>query len=113
MRTFLSWLLAATLGCAVVTMASVTMASVAMASDGHDQDRARRAVQQGTMLPLRDIIARAEAEVGGEVVEAELEDERGGPVYEIKLLTRAGRLVKVRYDARTGAALPGGEGKKR
>jgi len=59
------------------------------------------------------LIARAEAEVGGEVVEAELEDERGGPVYEIKLLTRAGRLVKVRYDARTGAALPGGEGKKR
>lgn len=102
MRAFLPCLLAAVL----------LLGGPAMASDGPDQDRARRAVEQGLMLPLRDIIARAQAELGGEVVEAELEDERGVPVYEIKLLTR-GRLVKARYDARTGVRLTGGEGKKR
>jgi uncharacterized membrane protein YkoI len=57
------------------------------------------------MLPLREIIARAESAFAGQVVEAELEDEGGLPTYEIKVLTRAGRVVKVRYDARTGALL--------
>jgi uncharacterized membrane protein YkoI len=107
MRTFLACLLVAAIGCG----------GSASAGDGHDadrgQDRARRAVQQGAMLPLREIIARAQADWGGEVVEAELEDERGVPVYEVKVLTRTGRLVKARYDARTGAPLAGGEGKKR
>lgn len=62
------------------------------------------------MLPLREIIARAESAFAGQVVEAELEDERGLPTYEIKVLTRGGRVVKLRYDARTGA-LVGSNGK--
>ncbi len=104
MRSFLLCVVAAAIGCG----------GTAAASDGGDQERARRAVEQGRMLPLRDIIARAQADLGGEVVEAELEEERGVPVYEIKVLTRAGRLVKVRYDARTGSPLPAGsEGKKK
>ncbi|GEP56779.1 PepSY domain-containing protein [Reyranella soli] len=57
------------------------------------------------MLPLREIIVRAETTFSGQVVEAELEDERGLPTYEIKVLTRGGRVVKVRYDALTGALL--------
>ena len=106
MRFFLSCLLVVAIGGAAT--------ATAMAGDGQEQDRARRAVEQGRMLPLRDIIARAQADVGGEVVEAELEEERGVPVYEIKLLARGGRLVKVRYDARTGAPVPSGsEGKKK
>ena len=102
MRIFLFGLLAAAIG-----------GGAAIAHDGQDQDRARRAVQQGTMLPLRDIIARAQADLAGEVVEAELEEERGVPVYELKVLTRAGRLVKVHYDARTGTPVPDSERKKR
>lgn len=103
MRRFLPCLLATVL----------CLGGPAVAGDGPEQDRARRAVEQGLMLPLRDIIARAQAELGGEVVEAELEDERGVLVYEMKVLTRGGRLVKARYDARTGVRLAGGEGKKR
>lgn len=82
---------------------SIAWCGAAAAKDEHDQDRARRAVEQGQMLPLREIIARAESTFAGQVVEAELEDERGVPTYEIKVLTRGGRVVKVRYDARTGA----------
>jgi uncharacterized membrane protein YkoI len=70
-----------------------------------DHDRARRAVEEGRMLPLRDILARAEADYPGQVVETELEDKGGVPVYEIKIVTRAGRLMKLHYDARTGALL--------
>ena len=104
MRLFLPCLLAAVIGCA----------ASALAGDGQEQDRARRAVEQGRMLPLREIIARAQVDTRGEIVEAELEEERGIPVYELKILTPGGRLVKVRYDARTGVPVPsGGEGKKR
>lgn len=71
----------------------------------HDHDRARRAVEEGRMLPLRDILARAEVDYPGQVVEAELEEEGGAAVYEIKIVTNAGRLMKLHYDARTGALL--------
>jgi uncharacterized membrane protein YkoI len=70
-----------------------------------DHDRARRAVEEGNMLPLRDIMARVEADYPGQVVETELEEKGGVPVYEIKVVTKAGRLMKLHYDARTGALL--------
>ena len=87
----------------LLTMALVA-GGAAVAKD-HDHDRARRAVEEGRMLPLRDILARAEVDYPGQVVEAELEEEGGAAVYEIKIVTNAGRLMKLHYDARTGALL--------
>lgn len=75
----------------------------AMADDDHD--RARRAVEDGRILPLKDIIARAEAAYPGQLIEAELEEERGVMIYEIKMLTTDGRVMKLHYDAGTGALL--------
>lgn len=77
----------------------------AVAKDDHDHDRARRAVEEGCMLSLRDILARTEATFPGQVVEAELEEEGGTSVYEIKIVTNAGSLMKLHYDARSGALL--------
>ena len=88
---------------AALVAALIACAGGALAESGHEQDRVRRAVEQGRMLPLRDIVAHAEAAFDGQVVKAELEDEGGGPLYELKIVTRSGRVVKVRYDARTGA----------
>ncbi|MGE5546031.1 MAG: PepSY domain-containing protein [Solirubrobacterales bacterium] len=78
----------------------------ALADDGHD--RARRAVQAGQVLPLEDILARARSQVGGEFIEAELEDERGLPVYEIKMITPDGRVVKLHYNAQDGSLMDKG-----
>ena len=86
-------------------MATLIAGGPAVAKDDHDHDRARRAVEEGRMLPLRDILARAEATFPGQVVEAELEEEGSTPVYEIKIVTSAGRLLKLHYDARSGALL--------
>ena len=42
----------------------------------------------------------------GDVIEVELEsDRKQALVYEIKILTRTGRVREVRIDARTGAVL--------
>ena len=70
-------------------------------ADG-DHDRARHAVEEGRILPLRDILADAQTTTPGELIEAELEDEHGQLVYEIKILSPDGRLTKLHYDAQTG-----------
>lgn len=74
-------------------------------ADEADHDRARRAVEEGRILPLRDILARAEAAYPGQLIAAELEDEHGRLLYEIKLLTKDGQLVKLIYDATDGQLL--------
>ncbi|MGE4280475.1 MAG: PepSY domain-containing protein [Magnetospirillum sp.] len=74
-------------------------------ADEADHDRARRALEEGRILPLRDLLERAEAEVPGRMIEAELEDEHGKLVYEIKVLAQDGRVVKLIYDASNGQLL--------
>ena len=70
-----------------------------------DHDRARRAVEQGLILPLKDILAKAQQIHPGQVIKAELDDEDGIVVYELKILSNDGRVMEVIYNARTGELL--------
>lgn len=72
---------------------------------GDDHDRIRRLVQAGEILALERILEQVDRDYPGELIEAELEDEHGRRVYEIKRLTRDGRLLKLYYDAADGARL--------
>lgn len=72
---------------------------------GEDHDRIRRAVLAGEILPLSRILEQVDRDYPGELIEAELEDKHGRPVYEIKRLTRDGRLLKLYYDATDGSRL--------
>lgn len=74
-------------------------------SDRNDHDRARQAVAAGLVLPLPVVLERLQKEVPGQVLEVELEREREAWIYEIKLLTPAGQLSKIKVDARTGALM--------
>ena len=80
-------------------------ASPAIGSGKDDHDRARQAVQAGQVLPLPTVLERLQREVPGQVLEVELEQEQAGWIYEIKLLTPAGQLTKVKLDARTAEVL--------
>jgi uncharacterized membrane protein YkoI len=71
----------------------------------HDHTAVREALQRGEVLPLVKILAIANKEVPGDVIEVELEDEDQALVYEIKILTATGRVREVNIDARTGAVL--------
>ncbi len=73
------------------------------AADGDDHSRARAAVRDGRALPLERIVAQAKEQFGGEVLDVELEEERNGLRYELKLMAADGRILKVEYDAATGA----------
>lgn len=80
------------------------MLSVAQA-DGSDHERARRAVEAGEVLPLREVLARVEVEHPGQVMELELERDDGMWLYEIKILQAGGVLIKLEVDARDGRVL--------
>ena len=85
-------------------VAALAVGAAAPAS-ASDHDRARRAVEEGRILPLKEILARAQAVSPGQVIEAELEDEGGIFIYEIKILTVDGRVMKLSYNAATGELL--------
>ena len=88
-----------------LTLAAAILAWTPAFAD-NDHDRARKALEAGEILPLREILARAEKAFPGQMIEAELETERGGAmIYEIKMLTSDGRVAKLIYDARTGDLL--------
>jgi len=90
---------------ACVLWAAALAVPSAWASGKEDHDRARQAVQAGQVLPLPVVLDRLQREVPGQVLEVELEQERERWIYEIKLLTPAGQLTKVKLDARTAEVL--------
>lgn len=91
----------------VLALALITgpgMMSVTRA-DSSDHERARRAVEAGEVLPLREVLARVEVEHPGQVMELELERDDGMWLYEIKILQAGGVLIKLEVDARDGRVL--------
>jgi uncharacterized membrane protein YkoI len=73
--------------------------------DGREHDAIRGALQRGEVLPLAKILAIAQEKVPGDVIEVELETERGTLIYEIKVLAQSGRVREIKIDARTGTVL--------
>jgi uncharacterized membrane protein YkoI len=63
---------------------------------------ALEALRRGEILPLAKILEISTAQVPGDVIEVEF---KGGPVYEVKILTPDGRIREVKLDARTGALI--------
>ncbi|MCP5366198.1 MAG: PepSY domain-containing protein [Hyphomicrobiales bacterium] len=80
-------------------------AAAPRADDDHDHDRARVALREGKIQPLARVLDRIAADYPGDVLEVELEVEDAGErhpyVYEIRLLTRDGRVLKLELDAAT------------
>ncbi len=72
------------------------------ASDDHEVAKVLR--QEGTILPLSELLTRKELD-GTRVIEAELEYEHGRAVYELELLHDNGRVYERYYDATTGKPL--------
>ena len=82
---------------------------LAKADGDSDHERARAAVESGDVVPLSIILEKVESLYEGSIIEVELEDEGDdggeheitGFLYEIKLLTPHGNLLKIEMDART------------
>jgi uncharacterized membrane protein YkoI len=66
------------------------------------QEEALAALRRGEILPLVEILRISTSHVQGDVIEVEF---KGGPVYEVKILTADGSVREVVLDARTGALI--------
>ncbi|HYD29947.1 MAG TPA: PepSY domain-containing protein [Azospirillaceae bacterium] len=77
----------------------------AWAGEEHDHDRAERALRSGEVMPLGRILEAIERDFQGDFLEVELEGEHGRWVYEVKLLSPQGSVLKLVYDARTAELL--------
>jgi uncharacterized membrane protein YkoI len=70
-----------------------------------DERAAEAALAAGAARPMHELLARVQAEFGGRVLKVELEheDDGAGPpwVYEVKLLTEGGDVLKLEYHAGT------------
>jgi uncharacterized membrane protein YkoI len=72
----------------------------------HDQERARRALEAGEILPLNEILHEVQQRYPGTVVELELNREHDRWVYEVELIAPDGRLLKLLIDAKSKQLLP-------
>ncbi len=91
-----------------ILLAAALVAAGAPARAGEDHDAARKAVESGAIRPLSEILAAIEARHPGRVLEAELERDDKAPsryIYEIKVLTADGRVLKIEADAKTADIL--------
>lgn len=75
------------------------------AGSREDHDVARRALEAGEVLPLRQVLDQIEREHRGDVLEVELEHEDGVWIYEVKMLRRDGGINKLLIDAKEGRLL--------
>ncbi len=99
-RRFWPGLLAATV---------LTIAGPASARGDRDHEAARAALARGEILPLTRILAVVAQQGPGDVLEVELDRHGDRIVYEVKVLTRAGKVTEVQVDARTGVLLDDGK----
>lgn len=71
-----------------------------------DQDEALELSRSGAILPLEQLLERAlSSHPGSTLLEAELEVEDEGHVYEVELLTPDGIVRELELDARSGRLL--------
>jgi uncharacterized membrane protein YkoI len=93
-------------------VAMLLLGHAAVAQGDHDQ--ARRALKSGKIIALTEILTQVEQRFEGRVVEVELIQDRTPDesfVYKVELLTTAGNLIEIFFDARTGAPIAmGGQG---
>ncbi|MFN4065120.1 MAG: PepSY domain-containing protein [Parazoarcus communis] len=75
------------------------------ADSRQDHEIARRALEAGEILSLRQVLERIEREHHGQVLEVELEQEDQRWIYEVKMLRRDGGINKLIIDARDGRVL--------
>jgi uncharacterized membrane protein YkoI len=64
-----------------------------------EQDEAKSALERGEIKPLDRVLATVRAAVPGDVVAVKLERKKKTWIYELKVLTPAGKRREVKIDA--------------
>ncbi len=70
-----------------------------------DQDKARDAVRSGQVLSFKQIRRSVLSSHPGRILDAELTERRGVPVYDVRVLQQNGRVIRLLIDARSARIL--------
>lgn len=70
-----------------------------------EHEAVRELMQQGDILPLEQILEQARQHRTGRVLETELEQQRGGYIYEVEILDDNGEVWEMKFDAASGELL--------
>lgn len=65
----------------------------------------RDAVAKSKILPLSEVKAIVVEQFGANIVDIEIDQEKGLWIYEFKIISKSGRLVEIYIDAKTGRIL--------
>lgn len=91
---------------ALTLLSAGTLPAIADDDDERDHEIARKALSEGRIRPLTDIMDELKAQFPGQIVGVELEVKKTGAfVYEFKILTPQGKLKEVNVDAATAKIL--------
>lgn len=91
------------LGGIAAMMTALTLMLFALgATAGEKPETVRKLKEAGAILPLEQIVQRAQAIKAGEIIETELERRRERYVYEVEILDAGGRVWEIYLDAKTG-----------
>lgn len=88
----------------IAILVSCAFLTPAFSSD-EDHDRAMRALRDGEVMPLSEILSFVQREVGGRVIEVDFERDDGRWIYELELLSPDGRIMELEIDGATGRIL--------
>ncbi|MFC1684080.1 PepSY domain-containing protein [Pseudomonadota bacterium] len=86
----------------LISICLTCLPGIMLAGDKDDHLKARQLVQEGTILPLEQIIERTRSQHPGRILEVEFEQEHDRYVYEIELVDEQGQVWELEYDAATG-----------
>lgn len=75
---------------------------ISLGGDKGDHLKARQLVQEGTILPLEQILESARLEHPGRILEVKFEEEHEHYIYEIELVDTEGQVWELEYDAISG-----------
>ncbi|MDH4981532.1 PepSY domain-containing protein [Hyphomicrobium sp. D-2] len=98
---FYRWL-ACTFTAALILVAA---APGALMADDLGPEEAQRLLQSGRIKSLADIVSIVQKQVDGDLIDAELDEEDGVYIYELKILRPNGRLQEIEAEASTGKIL--------
>lgn len=92
---------------AAAAMAAIVLFStgVANADSRLRQNEVRQLRESGKILPMEEILNRVRNIQPGQVVEIELDQEKGAYVYEVKLIDDKDTIHKLEIDAGSGEVL--------
>lgn len=75
------------------------------ASSGSDYDRARDAVRNGQIMPLKSMLKKIDADQYGRIIDIRLSRSLSRDIYQLKLRDDNGVIRTLRVDARSGVLI--------